>query len=108
MTLPTTYLAALLAVILGALCLGSWINTLKLAKKWRFELFCFDFAIGAFLAACVAAATLGTLGADGFTLLDDLMRLALRAGIDSIREQPPRVVALLSRALQRHVGIRAE
>jgi len=79
MTLPTTYLSALLVTIFSLACLGSWINTLKLPKKWRFELFYFDFAIGAFLAAVIAALTLGTLGADGFTFQDDLMRAGKRS-----------------------------
>jgi len=78
MTLPTTYASALLVTILGLICLGSWINCLKLTRKWRFELFYFDFAIGAAVIAVVAAFTLGTLGADGFTFLDDLMRAGKR------------------------------
>jgi glucose uptake protein len=78
MTLPTTYLSVLLVTILGLVALGSWINTLKLTKKWRYELFYFDFAIGVGFAAVIAAFTLGTLGADGFTLLDDLMRAGKR------------------------------
>ncbi|MCC7176038.1 MAG: hypothetical protein IT159_12645 [Bryobacterales bacterium] len=78
MTLPTTFLSALLVAVLGLVCLGSWINTLKLCKKWRFELYYFDFALGAFVAAAVAAITLGALGADGFTFTDDLMRAGKR------------------------------
>lgn len=78
MTLPTTYLSALLVTILGLITLGSWINTLKLARKWRYELFYFDFALGALVVAVIAAFTLGTLGADGFTLLDDAMRAGKR------------------------------
>ncbi len=78
MTLPLSYLQTLLATIASLLLMGSWINTLKLAKKWRFELYYFDFAIGAAVAAAVAAFTLGTLGADGFVLTDDLMRAGKR------------------------------
>ncbi len=78
MTLPATYASALLITILGLLCLGSWINCLKLTKKWRFELFYYDFAIGAAVAAVLVAFTLGTLGSDGFTFLDDLMRAGKR------------------------------
>jgi glucose uptake protein len=40
--------------------------------KWRFELFSFDFALGALIATLLAAFTFGTLGLDGFTVLDDL------------------------------------
>ena len=78
MTLPTTYLSALLVTILGLIALGSWINALKLTGKWRFELFYFDVALGVAVAAAVAAFTLGTLGSDGFTFLDDMMRAGKR------------------------------
>ncbi|MDQ2843273.1 MAG: hypothetical protein M3Y72_20000 [Acidobacteriota bacterium] len=63
MLLPTTHQAALLLLILSLVCLGSWPNFLKLSK-WRFELFYFDFAIGAILLAVLAAMTLGTLGSE--------------------------------------------
>ncbi len=79
MTLPLTDFSTLLVTIFGLVLLGSWINTLKLAGKWRFELYYYDFAIGAVLAAAVAALTLGTLGADGFTFQDDLMRAGRRS-----------------------------
>lgn len=65
MVLPTSHLAALLLLILSFVCLGSWINTFKLAgARWRFELFSLDFAIGALLLAVIAAYTLGTMGGD--------------------------------------------
>ena len=63
MLLPTTHEQALLLLIVSLVCLGSWPNFLKLSK-WRFELFYFDFAIGAILLAVVAAMTLGTLGSE--------------------------------------------
>jgi glucose uptake protein len=61
--LPTTHEQALLLLIVSLVCLASWPNFLKLSK-WRFELFYFDFAIGAILLAVVAAMTLGTLGSE--------------------------------------------
>ncbi len=78
MTLPETYLAALLLTILTMLCWGSWANTLKIAKNWRFELFYFDYSFGVLLAAVVAAYTFGTMGYDGFLFTDDLMRAGRR------------------------------
>jgi glucose uptake protein len=67
--LPTTYISTLLLLILSFICLGCWTNTFKLAgPRWRFELFCIDFAIGAALLSVIAAFTLGLLGSDlGFT-----------------------------------------
>jgi glucose uptake protein len=76
MTIPGSYLLSLILFILTLLCWSSWANTLKLAgPKWRFELLAYDFALGVLIAAAVAAMTFGTLGLDGFTVMDDL-RLA--------------------------------
>jgi glucose uptake protein len=76
MILPTSYGALLVLLILGMLAWGIWANTVKAAgEKWRFELYCFDFALGVLLAAVVCALTWGNLGFDGFSLMDDL-RLA--------------------------------
>jgi glucose uptake protein len=66
----------MLLLFLGMFAWGTWANTLKAAgDKWRFELYCFDFALGTLLAATVIALTWGDLGFDGFSFLDDL-RLA--------------------------------
>jgi glucose uptake protein len=59
-------------------CWGSWANTFKLAGRWRFELFYFDFAIGVVLAALVYAYTFGTMGFDGFLFMDDLQHSGKR------------------------------
>jgi glucose uptake protein len=60
-------------MILSLVCLGSWANFYKLAGKWRFELFCFDFALGLLAVALILAFTAGSLGFDGFSFRDDLM-----------------------------------
>ena len=73
MILPHTYLATLLVVLFSMLCWGSWANTQKMTGKWRFELFYFDYAFGVLLVAAICAFTLGSLGYDGFSFLDDLM-----------------------------------
>jgi glucose uptake protein len=64
MITPTTYTTALLLLILSMLCWGSWANTFKMAGKWRFELFYYDYALGVLIAAVVAAYTFGSLGSD--------------------------------------------
>jgi len=78
MILPQTYAAALSLMILSMLCWGSWANTYKLAGKWRFELFYFDYAVGVMAAALIFALTAGSLGFDGFTFTDDLMHAGKR------------------------------
>ena len=72
MILPQTYGLVLALMIFSLLCWGSWANTFKLAGKYRFELYYVDFAIGCLLIALVYAFTVGNLGFDGFSLLDDL------------------------------------
>ncbi len=74
MTLANTYSAALCLAIFSLLCLGSWANSLKLAGRWRFELFYFDFSFGLAATSLVLAMTAGSLGYDSFTFMDDVMR----------------------------------
>ncbi len=78
MVLPLTYGAALALIILSMLCWGSWANTFKLAGKWRFELFYFDYSLGVLIAATVYALTFGNFGYDGFDFVDDLMHAGKR------------------------------
>lgn len=78
MILPQTYIATLIVMIFGMLCLGSWANTFKLGGKWRFELYYFDFALGVIVAATIIAFTVGSGGFDGFSFLDDLMHAGKR------------------------------
>jgi glucose uptake protein len=61
--IPTTYASTLFLVLISLICLGSWANTFKLAgKRWPYELFYIDFAIGALVLAIVFAYTLGIAG----------------------------------------------
>jgi len=78
MILPQTYGATMFLMILSALCLGLWVSAFKLAGKWRFELFYFDFAFGLLAAALILAFTLGNLGFDGFNFFDDLQHAGKR------------------------------
>src|ERR1700677_3270964 len=57
---PTTFGTALLMMFVTAACWGSWANTYKGVKNYRFELFYWDYAIGIFLAALIYALTMGS------------------------------------------------
>ena len=61
MILPQTYPVVLALMILSFVCLGSWAGMFKLAGRWRFELFYFDFALGLIVAAVVYAFTVGMM-----------------------------------------------
>jgi glucose uptake protein len=65
---PTTFGTALLMMFVTAACWGSWANTYKGVKNYRFELFYWDYAIGIFLAALIYALTMGSSngGPDSF------------------------------------------
>jgi len=78
MILPSTYFGTLLLLLLCMLCWGSWANTFKLTRNWRFELFYFDYSLGVVLAAIIASLTFGNLGFDGFSFMDDLRHAGLR------------------------------
>jgi glucose uptake protein len=54
------------------ICWGSWANSFKLTKNWRFELFYFDYAFGVLLAAFLAAYTFGSMG-EGLSFADNLL-----------------------------------
>jgi glucose uptake protein len=78
MILPHTYLTTLLVLVLSMICWGSWANTQKMAGKWRFELFYFDYSFGVIVTAVILAYTFGSLGFDGFSFADDLMNAGKR------------------------------
>ena len=73
MILPHSPLTAIVILLFGMLCWGSWANTYKLAGKWRYELYYFDWILGALATALILALTVGSLGYDGFSLRDDLL-----------------------------------
>ncbi len=57
---PSTFTAALTMTVLSTICWGSWANTFKLTKSYRFELFYWDYAIGIVLISLVLALTMGS------------------------------------------------
>jgi glucose uptake protein len=73
MILPFSDTSFILLMLLCMVCWGSWPVFYKLAKKYRFELFYFDFGFGLALIALICAFTVGNLGFDGFNFTDDLM-----------------------------------
>ncbi len=73
MTLVHNYGLAIFFFAVTMICWGSWANTQKLAaKNWRFELFYWDLTLGLLLTATLAAFTVGSMGAEGRTFLQDL------------------------------------
>ncbi len=57
---PHSFSVALLMVITSTICWGSWANTFKGVKNYRFELFYWDYAVGIFLISLIFAFTMGS------------------------------------------------
>jgi len=63
---------ALIMMITSAICWGSWANTFKGVKNYRFELFYWDYAVGIFLASLIFAFTMGSSGNDSSSFLNNV------------------------------------
>jgi len=59
-------------MITSAICWGSWANTYKGVKNYRFELFYWDYAVGIFLVSLILALTMGSLGNDASSLRNNV------------------------------------
>jgi glucose uptake protein len=69
---PQSLSVALLMMITSAICWGSWANTYKGVKNYRFELFYWDYAVGIFLIALIFALTMGSAGHDASSFLNNV------------------------------------
>ena len=86
---PQSYGGALACMGVTMLCWGSWANTRKLTPGFRFPLFYWDYVSGLLAMTVVLELTLGSLGASGRALTDDLaqaasgkLALAVASGVD--------------------------
>src|SRR5882757_7075210 len=69
---PDSLTIALFMMITSAVCWGSWANTYKGVKNYRFELFYWDYAVGIFLVSLVLAFTMGSTGNDAHSFLNNV------------------------------------
>jgi glucose uptake protein len=69
---PHSLNIALLMMITSAICWGSWANTYKGVKNYRFELFYWDYAVGIFLISLIFALTMGSTGHDASSFLNNV------------------------------------
>jgi glucose uptake protein len=69
---PPNLTVALLMTITSAICWGSWANTYKGVKGYRFELFYWDYAIGIFLISLLLAFTMGSTGHDSLSFVNNV------------------------------------
>src|ERR1700761_1866368 len=60
MFVPSTFAVALLMTVLSTICWGSFANTFKGTRNYRFELCYWDYGLGIFLIAVALALTIGS------------------------------------------------
>ncbi len=73
MVIVQSYLLAVVLCLVTMLCWGSWANTQKLAgRKWAFQLYYWDYALGVLLLALFLAFSMGSLGSAGRPFLADV------------------------------------
>jgi glucose uptake protein len=84
MFIPASFSVALLMMIMSAICWGSWANTFKGVKNYRFELFYWDYAIGIFLISLILAFTMGSTGNDSSSFLNNVQAADTRNIISTL------------------------
>ncbi len=62
-----------MCLAVAMLCWGSWANLQRMTGKWRYELFYWDFSLGVFLVALLAAFTLGSMNSKELTFQELLL-----------------------------------
>lgn len=72
MFVPHSFTVALLMMITSTICWGSWANTYKGVKNYRFELFYWDYAVGIFLISVILAFTMGSTANDPSSFLNNV------------------------------------
>src|SRR5215813_6919162 len=78
MVLPTAPSSTLLLSVLSMIALASWLGTYKLAGKWRYEFYYYDYAFGVVLAAVIAAFTFGSMESSELSFQDNFLIAARR------------------------------
>jgi glucose uptake protein len=75
MVIINSYFLSVILCIITMLCWGSWANTQKMAsKKWAFQLFYWDYALGVLLLSLVLAFTMGSTGQGERSFIPDLLQ----------------------------------
>ena len=69
---PHTLGLALVMMITSAVCWGSWANTYKGVKNYRFELFYWDYAIGIFVMSLILSFTMGSSGHNAASFVNNV------------------------------------
>ncbi|MFW5657583.1 MAG: GRP family sugar transporter [Bacteroidota bacterium] len=81
MIILNSYALAVFLLVITMLSWGSWANTQKLvsSKKWPFQLFYWDYSLGVIFMSLIFGFTVGTLGNEGRSFLEDLGQASMNA-----------------------------
>src|SRR5271168_5289881 len=74
---PPTFTIAMVMMIVSAICWGSWANTYKGVKNYRFELFYRDYAIRILLISLILGHTMGSTGSHGMGIRENIHAAAI-------------------------------
>jgi glucose uptake protein len=76
MFVPGTFLVALIMTIVSTICWGSFANTYKLTKNYRFEIYYWDYAAGIFLISLALAFTMGSTSGGELSFVANMQQAA--------------------------------
>jgi glucose uptake protein len=72
MFVPQSFIVALVMVIFSTICWGSWANTFKGVRNYRYELFYWDYAVGVVVISLALGFTMGSARPDATSFLANL------------------------------------
>ena len=78
MYIVDSYTTAVILTFITMICWGSWANTQKIAKGWRFELFYWDYVIGILLFSLMFGFTAGNSGTKGMGFVESIGQADVR------------------------------
>lgn len=79
MLIIESYSSAVIMCIITMICWGSWANSMKLTRKgWVFQLYYWDYSIGVVLFSFLFAFTLGSVGTQGRSFIEDISQASIR------------------------------
>lgn len=75
-----SYALAVIFTFVTMLCWGSWANTSKFTTpKWQFPLYYWDYSIGLIITALILGLTMGSIGDEGRSMLQDIAQADARS-----------------------------
>ncbi|MBN1789379.1 MAG: multidrug DMT transporter permease [Bacteroidales bacterium] len=78
MYIVESYTTAVVLTFITMLCWGSWANTQKIARGYRFELFYWDYVLGILIFSLILGFTLGSNGSAGMSFTHSISQASAR------------------------------